>query len=645
MGVDSVGIGISGLLAFQKSMATASHNITNADTEGFSRQRVSLSVNDALFTGDGFLGTGTGVSQITRIWDKFAQTNLNEVSSSSSKFNLMETLSDELDSIFSNEKSGLSPKIQDLFVSLQSVAESPSSSSAKKQFVTAADSLANRFNSLGSLVEGVEAESYGRQKNIVREINSYTNAISDLNKKIVNASVSSNRQPNDLYDQRDLLLLKLSEKIDVSTLDNKNGSINIFISNGQPLITVSGSREMILSPSEFDNSKMEVHLKSGQNTLKVSDQIKGGELGGVISFMTNEIPNIKRSIGRLAAWVSTTINNQHRTGIDENGNFGGDVFNIADSISKSSANNTGDARLAITFNKAVKNDLQSDVYRVTKTASSWIIVNENTQTNKTVTTDDFDFEGMNISLDSGTANAGDMFLISPTEDSLMTIRSQITSPALVATAYPIQSSSKLDYDVEVSSGELDYEIINNSLPTIPTELRNNYNIVLDQASGVFNIALASDPLNILATSSYDPTKSEQKISYGAWSFNISGNVPDGAEFYMKTAEGSDVSGDNRSTLDMASLQFENLFLNGTETIHGVYEDIVASVGSLAHNNSINAEAQSALLAQAEQRRAEVSGVNLDEEAANLIKLQQAYQAAAKVIQVADKMFQILINTV
>lgn len=645
MGVDSVGIGISGLLAFQKSMATASHNITNADTEGFSRQRVGLSVSDALYTGDGFLGTGTNISKISRIWDKFAQTSLNDVSSSSSKFNIMETLSDELDSIFSNEKSGLSPKIQDLFVSLQSVAESPSSSSAKKQFITAADSLANRFNSLGALVDGIESESYGRQKNIVREINSYTNAISDLNKKIVNASVSNRKPPNDLFDQRDRLLLKLSEKIDVSTIDNRNGSINIFISNGQPLVTASGYREMVLSPSEFDNSKMEVHIKDGKNTLKISDMVKGGELGGVIAFMENEVPGIKRSIGRLAAWISTTINNQHRTGIDENGNFGGSVFDISKSMSRSSANNTGDARLSASFNKGAQNNLQPDIYRVTKTASSWIIVNENTNANKTVTSNNFSFEGMNVKLDSGTANAGDMFMISPTEDSLMTIRSQITSPDLVATAYPIQSGSKFDYDVEVSSGKLDYDIINNSLPTIPSELRSDYDITLNKATSEFEISLSSSPSVIIGTSAYDATKSEQNITYGAWSFNVSGNIPDGAEFYINTAEGSDSSGDNRSTLDMASMQFENLFLNGTETIHGVYEDIVSGVGSLAHNNSINAEAQAALLSQAEERRAEVSGVNLDEEAANLIKLQQAYQAAAKVIQVADKMFQILINTV
>jgi len=144
---------------------------------------------------------------------------------------------------------------------------------------------------------------------------------------------------------------------------------------------------------------------------------------------------------------------------------------------------------------------------------------------------------------------------------------------------------------------------------------------------------------------YDPSQSEQIISYGAWSFSVSGDIPDFAIFNLDTTMNTSPSGDNRGIMDLASQQFKNLFMGGTETMHGVYEDMVARTGSVAHNNSINYDAQQALYAQAIERRDEVSGVNLDEEAATLIKLQQAYQAAAKVIQVSDKMFQVLINTI
>ena len=645
MGMDSVGIGISGLLAFQKAMATASHNITNADSVGFSRQRVELSVSDALYTGDGFVGTGTGISKISRVWDKFAQDNLNEITSSSSKYDVLNSLSDDLDTIFSNENSGLSPKIQELFVSLQSVAESPSSSSAKKQFISAADSMAQRFNSLGSMLENIESETHGMLKNITREINSYSNAISDLNNKIINASMSSDRPPNDLLDQRDRLVLSLSDKIDISTIDNNNGSINIFISNGQPLVTRSGFREIILVPSEFDNSKLETHIKDGDSSMNIYNQVSGGELGGVIHFMKKDLPGIERDLGRLAGWISGSMNNQHRAGVDENGNFGGDIFNISKSISKSSSNNTGDAILSSTFNKVSNNSLLADEYRVRKTATGWIVNNENTFDTMSSTSNAFTFEGIDIKLDSGTANVGDEFIVSPTKDALNSIRSQLTSPNLIATAYPIQTGSDKDYGVTISSGTLDYDAITASLPTIPTELRNNYDIKLNKGLARFEISLSSNPSVVLGTSAFDSNKSEQSIEFGAWSFSVSGEIPDGATFFTRTSENGSPSGDNRAILDLAAFQFENMFLNGTETIHGVYEDIVSGVGSLSHNNSINSEAQQALLTQASEKREQVSGVNLDEEAANLIKLQQAYQAAAKVIQVADKMFQVLINTI
>jgi len=649
MGLDAVGIGISGLLSFQKSMATASHNITNADTEGYSRQRVSLSVNDAMFTGDGYVGTGTGISKISRIWSSFAQKNLESVTSSSSEYKKMEDLTGKLDNIFSNEKSGLSPKIQDFFTSIQAVSESPSSSQAKTQFLDASQAMASRFNSLGDLIEGLESEVQGSIKNIVKEVNSYISAISSLNEKIVNASQMEGRPPNDLYDQRDNLVLKLSEKIDIKTLDGSKGNISIFIGNGQPIITERGFNSLTLVPNEYNNSILDVGISVSNKDvgLNISNMIKSGELGAVLGFRKN-IESTSGEIGRLAAWVASEVNAQHNVSITGDGKFGSDIFAIDPSLGNGSSANLGTAVIEVGFSKDLNDELLADSYRLEKTATSWSIMNLRTKdayTHPVGAPMPMNFEGMNINNVSGTAITGDSFILNPTSDAMAGITAILTSPKSVSTAYPIRTSAKEDYGVSVSSGELNYDFIKNSLPTIPASLRTDYTIILDKPTNTFNIEETANPGVIVGTSGYNPSVSEQEISFGAWSFTISGSIDAGSEFYVNTQEGGAPSGDNRAFMDMAKKQFENLFLDGTETIHGSYENVVANTGSLAHNSIINAQAQNTLLVQAQERREEISGVNLDEEAANLIKLQQAYQAAAKVIQVADKMFQVLMNTV
>lgn len=649
MGLSAVGIGISGLLAFQKSMATASHNIANADTEGFSRQKVSLTVNDPLYSAAGFIGTGTGISKISRVWDQFTADNLNAVTSNHSLYSAMESMNAQMDEIFSNESSGLSPKIQDFFISMQAVSESPSSSSAKRQFLAAADSLANRFNSLNSLVSGLESEAQGKVKNLVREINSYTSAISDLNSKIVNASVSNSSLPNDLLDQRDRLMLKLSEKINVSSMNNTNGSISVYIANGQPLITERYSNNLTLIPNEYDNSKLDVGISASRSSKmesNISSLITSGELGAVLEFRETSIPTTQNEIGRLAAWVANTVNQQHTVSVDENGNFGQNVFEINRVLAKASSQNTGNAILEVGFGKTLNSELTNNAYMLEKTATSWKITNLSTKDSTVISAalpPPISFEGLDINLTSGSSNTGDSFLIEPTSNFASTIRSVINSPASVATAYPITVSSDKQYGVSMSTGELDYQAIHASLPTIPEELKNNFIITFNQASSTFSIADKTAPSVVIGTSPYNPTNTDQKISHGVWSFTVSGSIPDGAQFNVNTTHGTAPSGDNRGMADLAQKQFDNLFLNGTETLHGVYENIVASTGSMAHNSSINSNAQKALLSQATQRRDEISGVNLDEEAASLIKLQQAYQASAKVIQIADRMFQVLMG--
>ncbi|MBL1277406.1 MAG: flagellar hook-associated protein FlgK [Ectothiorhodospiraceae bacterium] len=547
---DLLSIGVSGLQAFQRNLSTVGHNISNVNTEGYSRQTVQMAARNPQSTGNGFIGAGVGVESTRRVYDQF---QFNQVVSRNSTFNQLDTLrqlASGVDEILANDDAGLNPVLQNFFNALQDVSNNPTSIPARQVLISEADTLTNRFVSLDQRFTELRDSINSQLQTVTTEINNIAGSIAELNSSITLATGSSGGlPPNDLLDQRDVLINRLSELVSVSTVPAGDNSVNVFIGSGQTLVLGTNVSTIGTIRSEFDRSQLEVSYTSSTSNYAISDQITGGKLGGLLAVRNEILDPVQNALGRIAIGLASTFNAQHQLGDDVNGNPGGLFFSAVDTTSPEVFSSTGNNPASGTISVAISdtNNIKPSDYRLNYDGATFTLVrlNDNTIVDSGFTTGDFPrmvaVDGITLNV-AGSVAAGDSFLIRPVKNAGRDIRVAIASASEFAAA---------------ASG--------NSL------------------------------------------------------------------------------GDNSNVLALAALQSQNVLGGGTESYQLAYSTLVATIGARTNQANINSNAQETLLRRAVESQQAVSGVNLDEEAANLIKFQQAYQAAAQVIRISDEIFQTLLS--
>jgi len=631
------GIGTSALLAFQRSLSTVSHNIANASTEGFSRQRVELSTRTPQFTGVGFFGTGVQVDDVTRIYDQFIVDRLQTNTSNYSQSEHFLGLVSQVDNLLADESAGLSPAIQNFFNSLQNSVDDPASTPARQVFLSDANALVQRFQSIDGRLRQIAADAENDLVNITNEINGIGRALVRINESIALDNTGGGGQPNDLLDERDNLLRELSELTSVNTVQQGDGSVNVFIGNGQGLVVGSTVNELQAARSQFDPERFDIFISQGGSLVDVTQQLTGGRLSAVVDFRTNVVEPGLNALGRVATGIGTTFNAQHQLGVDLNGNNGLALFNVNPIDTAASNNNAGTGTISavLTDVASLTNSNYQVIFDGTNYRVNRLSDNVNLFTGDLATLNATQIEGFQLTVTAG-AVAGDSFLIEPTRNSARNIGVLISDPALVAHASPIRSTSAL-----TNTGNLELELgaVSNAT-TFP--LAADITLVFDPnalGAGVPGFVVSGGPGGTLA---YDPaTESVGKqftltAPFDGINFNVSG-VPATGDSITITNNTNGV-GDNRNGLLLGQLQ-NTVTLLGNNTFQSSFGELVADVGVRARQGQITEETQLVLLQQAEAEREAVSGVNLDEEAARLIELQQAYQAAARVITVANSLFE------
>lgn len=535
-----LGTAVSGLMAFQRSLDTTSHNIANVNTEGYSRQRTELETRPARFTGAGYVGQGVDIANITRSYDQFVTKQLRSSTSSFGELEKFHQLSAQIDNIIADEGTGMSPALKSFFNAVNEVADDPSSIPARQVMVNETEILAQHFNTMNARFEDINGLANNEMELIVEDINSIASALADLNVKIVTDTgrSSGKRQPNDLLDQRDVLLSQLAEKIDVSVLDQKNGSVSVFIGKGQALVLETGYSKLSVVNSVTDPLHKEIQI-DGQS---VSKQLSGGELSGILRFRDEVLEPTQQQLGLLAAGLAVEFNELHQQGFDLNGGAGGPVFSlgspeipVVDVVSAAGGGVTATYKTSAANLEAT--DYQLEVTGTGPTTFTLTRLSDNTAVTAASVGFDVAF--------SGTMTVGDKFMIRPTFEAAKSLSAQITDPKKIAASQ--------------------------TATTLP--------------------------------------------------------------------------GDNRIALQLADLESQAKLLGGSATFSETYGQLISSVGTVTHAASVGRSAQEVLLNRAQQERERVSGVNLDEEAANLIKFQNSYQAAAQAISVSRTLFDTLIGAV
>jgi flagellar hook-associated protein FlgK len=322
---------LSGLMAAQRSLETVQHNISNVNTDGYSRQRVEQGASAAQFTGDGYIGQGVTVTNVTRSYDQFINKQLISSLSAFGDVNKYQQLATSVDNLMADPSTGIAPAMQRFFNAVNEVANDPSSIPARQVMLSEANNLADSFNTMSGRFDSIRAQNNTDITAKVSDINSLAKSIAALNTQIA-ASVGKTqgqKQPNDLLDQQDALISKLAEIVNVSVVPNKDGTSSVFIGNGQSLVLQGGAAEFTVTQNQFDPNQLEIGINTTNGVMDVTGQISGGSLGGALRFRDEVLDPAQQELGRVAAGLVVQVNAIHKNGFDLSGTAGLDLFKFS----------------------------------------------------------------------------------------------------------------------------------------------------------------------------------------------------------------------------------------------------------------------------------------------------------------------------
>lgn len=632
---DLLNVGTSALLSLQRAISTAGHNIANVNTEGYSRQRVNFDTLPAQFNGGNYIGTGVNTASVERSYDQFLTTEVRSRTASQSGFQAFYELSSRLDGLLADPAAGLAPALDSFFGSVQDVANNPGSMPERQVLLGEAQVLADRFHYLDDNFRNMNEELNFRIEAAVGEINSLASSIADLNEQVVSATARSQGQPpNDLLDARDQLINELSEKIGVTTVAQSDGAINVVVGRGQSLVIGSNAEQLRTAANPLDGTQTYVGTANPAGEVTdLSRFLSGGELGAALDFRERVLDPAINQLGLLAVGMTATVNEQHALGLDLNNQPGGDVFRPLNATFATHPSNTGSASPAVDITDVTA--LSGDDYSLRFAGGQWTLTNLTTSVAQS-SAGSFAVDGLTINI-SGAAADGDSFLVQPTRQGASQFDLVLNNAEDFAAAAPLRSSAAL---ANGGSAQIDDLLVSSSagLPlAAPVTLTFNPDALGIGVPGFDVAGIAGGPL------AYDPATQSQgaTLSLGGFDFAVNGTPETGDELSIANNIGG--SGDNRNALALAGLQTAQQLAGGTASYQDTYGRLVADIAVQTRQAETGATTESVLLSQAVGARESVSGVNLDEEAADLIRYQQAYQAAAQMISVADQLFQTLLN--
>ena len=550
---NTLGIGTTALSALQRAISTTGQNIANVNTDGYSRQSVTFSARPAQDVGAGYLGSGVQVTSIDRAYSQFMANDVQQRTASSGYYSLYANAAERVDSMLGDPSTSITQAMDSFFASAEAVANSPTSLPERQVMLSNAETLVQRFDYIVGRVDDVTKEMNSQIAGAVSEINQLAGGIATLNEEIAKVSGRTGGLPNDLLDQRDALIVQLSSLVDTKTVAQDDGSLNVFIGRGQPLVTGSVA-ETLATQTDPDLGSTSIVTLSAfvAGSSDVSDFLTGGKLGAALT-VTDEVVNpTRRELNLLAVGFAETVNAIQEGGDDLQGVNGTALFTETEGVVKTapsvddSTANSGNA--AVTFTVTDAKLLTGDSYRVDYTATGVNLRNLTTDAVTTLGASPATVDGVQITYTAQVAtggagaNQGDAFIVDP----------------------------------------------------------------VFQASRFFEVKI-DDPAKIAAASN------------------------------------GGAAGNNSNMLAMIELRDQSLLKGSTATYGEVYNNLLSDVAVRTQRAQSSAETETSLLSSALDRQSSLQGVNLDEEAANLVRYQQAYQAAAQVVAVANEVFDTLLR--
>lgn len=657
MSSNLINLGLSGLNAAQWGLTTTGQNISNASTPGYTIETPVYAESAGQYTGSGYLPQGVSTVTVTRQYSQYLTTQLNNAQSSGSSLSTYNTLISQLNNLVGSPTAGIASAITSYFTGLQNVSNNASSLATRQTAMSGAQTLVNQINAAGQQYDALRQSVNTQLSNTVSQINSYTQQIAQLNGQISQASTQG-QPPNQLMDQRDLAVSNLSQLIGVNVV-NSNGSYSVFMSNGQPLVSSTNSYNLGTAPSTGDTSELSVQYlgQAGANPAAApqnlpDSKVTGGTLGGLLAFRSQTLDPAEAQLGAIAVSFASQVNAQNSLGITLSGSQGGALFSVGGPTVYANTQNTGNAQLNVSFANPAQPTTGD--YTLAFNGSTYTLTDNSTgNVVGSATNLSQPINGLNFST-TGTMNAGDSFTVEPTRGALNSFNTAVTDPSAIAAAAPVLGSATAS---NTGTGTITQGTVTAgyTMPNATTTLSyNGTGLTGFPAGSTVTVTAGTPPTTTTYNTTTTPvipyssttgaTLTINNATAGSMngvSVTISGAPANGDTFTIGPNTGA--SNDGRNALALSNLSNAKAMAGGTVTLTGAYANYVNQIGNQTNQIQTSSTAQAALVTQITTAQQSVSGVNINEEAANLLQYQQLYQANSKVIQTAQTLFQTLLG--
>lgn len=646
-----MGIGTRAMFANYAALQVTGNNIANANTQGYSRQEAQLATAPGQFTGAGFFGQGVNVTTVARSYDRFLTNQAATTSSLASADLARMTQLMQLETVLPLGAAGLGQAARQVLDAFVDVANNPQDASARQVVIARSQELAARFKTAGEQMSALQAGVSQDMKSTITSVNALATQVADLNKQI-SALNGSGHSPNDLLDQRDMLVNEISSSINVSTIQADDGSVGLFIGGGMSLVLGGTANVLKGTPDPYDPAKTQLALREGGvDRLIPTDSIAGGTIAGLVRFQNEDLAAARNLLGQMAVAVSGAINQQQALGLDarQPASAGSPLFSVGAPRTLPASGNGGDAAFGLTVSDFTH--VQASDYELRFDGSDYSLTR--LSDGNTVTGSPFSpaalaagvqVEGLTLQLNSGTAVAGDRFLLQATGPAAGDMRAVMTDPRGLAAASAVTGSFAVTNTGTASAASLGLVDPTAYDATLTARLT----FTSDTGDYSYDMVDASDAVVSSGTGTWT---AGTPIELNGFSLQLNG-VPRTGDV-IDVAPTTSPASNNGNAVAFVALGGSpfvgaQTLADGTLvpglSITDAYASALSDIGVRVQSAKSASDISSAIASTAETARVNKAGVNLDEEAARLIQFQQSYQAAAKMLQVARDVFDTLLRT-
>ena len=639
-------IGKSAMFASYAALQTTGNNIANANTPGYSRQQVELADAPSQYSGGGFFGKGVDVKTVARAYDQFLTSHaVGTASTAAADSTRLDRLS-LLEQVFPIGSDGLGSAMGDFLNGFADLANNPADASARQVVLSNAQGVAARFKAAGDQLSLLQRGVVQDVKTSVATVNALAQQVAVLNQQIASMG-GSGQPPNQLLDARDLLVSQIGAYVNVSTVRAGDGSLNLFIGGGQSLVLGANASTLKAIQDGYDPARVQLAVATGgADRLIPADSLSGGSIAGQLKFQNQDLVAATNLLGQMAVAFSGAVNAQQALGLDarQPPGSGAPLFSVGAPRVLPASTNAGSASLSLTVADA--SYVQASDYELRFDGSNYNLTRLSDQQGvggspltPAQLAAGVQVDGLTLTLAAGTPQPGDRFLLQPTSAAAAMMQATLSDPKGLAAASPFTAS--------MGSANTGTATVDSMTAVSPGYVGStSASITFTNDTGAYNWSLSAGS----PSSGSGQWSVGSPIALNGFELELSG-VPRSGDTVAVVPTAS-AAANNGNALALFNLGAKQVLGFATlpdasvvpgQNITDAYASALSNIGVRVQSAKSASTISGAIAEDAQTARSNQAGVNLDEEAARLIQYQQSYQAAAKILQIAQSIFDTLLQ--